>query len=420
MEIYLKNEDKKSDKFRFPVIPSSIEIEDSAILNSSNITNMGDIVLYGGKGLRKTQISSFFPNKKRDYPFVNYSDYPKPYECVKKIKDWMDKGQVLRFIVTDTEINFKVIISSFKYSEKDGSRDVYFTLELNEYRKVTISEYKKTAKIKDNSKETPLEIILNDVQDSDKSDENTETKVKCKITAKYKNNAKDNTCIAPSDISSNSKIKITGTDVKKVDDKTYTVVDKDKSLKHTDSLCEIIILMKTKKEADNFGTKYGYVTIQDTTKKTPTASGATVPEKIWNFARGKGASEGFAAGLIGNAYRECSFIPSCVKGRYHGLFQWGYPNGLLKYAKQKGKSWTDVQIQMEWLWKCMDGTSKDEYTYTASKIKKAYGSLEKFITIKDPGTAAREFNRLFEVSGDPKEYIRVKKAKEYYNKFKGK
>ena len=84
MEMYLKKDDK--DIFRFPILPSAVNVQDYAIMNDSNITGLGDVTIFGGKGLRTTEISSFFPNPKRKYSFVSYSDYPKQYECVAKIK----------------------------------------------------------------------------------------------------------------------------------------------------------------------------------------------------------------------------------------------------------------------------------------------------------------------------------------------
>ena len=152
MEMYLKKDDK--DIFRFPVLPSAINVQDYAITNDSNITGLGDVTVFGGKGLRTIEISSFFPNPKRKYKFVNYNDYPKQYDCVNKIKKWMDKGEVLRFIVTGTEINFQVRITDFEYSEQDGTRDVYFTINLKEYRKIKISSTTPKKKKTDNKDRT--------------------------------------------------------------------------------------------------------------------------------------------------------------------------------------------------------------------------------------------------------------------------
>ena len=152
MEMYLKKDDK--DIFRFPVLPSAINVQDYAITNDSNITGLGDVTVFGGKGLRTIEISSFFPNPKRKYSFVSYTDYPKQYDCVTKIKKWMDKGEVLRFIVTGTEINFQVRITDFEYSEQDGTRDVYFTINLKEYRKIKISSTTPKKKKTDNKDRT--------------------------------------------------------------------------------------------------------------------------------------------------------------------------------------------------------------------------------------------------------------------------
>lgn len=135
MEVYLKG---AGGVFRFPIVPSAINVKDYAIINESNITAVGDIIIFGGKGLRTTEISSFFPNPERKYSFVDYSGYPNQYECVSKIKNWMDEGEKLRFIVTDTDINFLVKITDFEYSEQDGTRDVYYKLSLKEYREITI------------------------------------------------------------------------------------------------------------------------------------------------------------------------------------------------------------------------------------------------------------------------------------------
>ncbi len=77
-------------------------------------------------------IQSFFPNQ--DYPFCLYTDYPKPYECIKLLLKWKESGRPIRVIVTETPINYAMAIESLSYSEVDGTGDVYFTLELKEYK----------------------------------------------------------------------------------------------------------------------------------------------------------------------------------------------------------------------------------------------------------------------------------------------
>ena len=151
MEMYLKN-DKHT--FRFPILPSAINIQDYAIINDSNITGLGDVAIFGGRGLRGVEITSFFPNPKRKYKFVNYTSYPKQWDCVSKIRSWMHSGEVMRFIVTGTEINFPVRITDFSYSEQDGTRDVHFSINLKEYRKIKISSTTPNKKKTDNKDRT--------------------------------------------------------------------------------------------------------------------------------------------------------------------------------------------------------------------------------------------------------------------------
>ncbi|MGO0987752.1 LysM peptidoglycan-binding domain-containing protein [Clostridioides difficile] len=135
MEIWLR---QANNTFRFPIIPSSFEINGSATINTSNILSVGDIAIFGGLGLKTIELSSFFPNQ--EYSFCNYNGFPKPYDCVNLIESWMKEGYILRFIITETNINFECIITDFNYREQDYSRDVYFTLSLKEYRRIQISK----------------------------------------------------------------------------------------------------------------------------------------------------------------------------------------------------------------------------------------------------------------------------------------
>lgn len=135
MEIWLRQAD---NTFRFPILPPSFEINGNATINTSNILGVGDIAVFGGLGLKTIELSSFFPNQ--EYSFCNYNGFPKPYDCVNLIQGWMKEGFILRFIITETNVNFECIIADFNYKEQDCSRDVYFTLSLKEYRRIKISK----------------------------------------------------------------------------------------------------------------------------------------------------------------------------------------------------------------------------------------------------------------------------------------
>ena len=142
MEIWLKLDDKNVKDFRFPVVPNDFDFETSNIINSSNITKLGEVGFYGGDNLSPLEINSFFPSK--NYSFCQYSNFPKPLECVAYIKKLMKDKRIPRLIYTDTDINIPVLIESFNYGRKDGTQDIYFTLKFKEYRKIEVPEINKS------------------------------------------------------------------------------------------------------------------------------------------------------------------------------------------------------------------------------------------------------------------------------------
>lgn len=135
MEMWLR---QSNDAFRFPILPTSFEISGSINTSTTNVLKLGEVIVCGGTGLRTTEINSFFPSKQ--YHFCNYKDFPQPYDCVNKLKKWMEQGLILRYIITETDVNMEVIIESFKHGKQDGTNDVYFTLSLKEYKRIQISK----------------------------------------------------------------------------------------------------------------------------------------------------------------------------------------------------------------------------------------------------------------------------------------
>ncbi len=130
IEIWLNQAD---DKFRFSVIPPTIGVSSGISTSSSSIIKTGELVAFSGRKLSTFDIDCFFPNQ--DYNFCEYYGFPKPYDCVDKLKRWMDEGWILRLIVTETNINMECIITDFDYEEKDATGDVYYSLSLKEYKR---------------------------------------------------------------------------------------------------------------------------------------------------------------------------------------------------------------------------------------------------------------------------------------------
>ena len=133
MEIYLGTD---NDKIRFPVVPSAIGVSRSNNIDTQAVIKLGEVPIFNGTSLKTIELTSFFPNQ--EYSFCDYTGFMKPYEFSDKIQKWMYEGKPLRIIVTDSPTNMQCLIQQFDTVEQDGTRDLYFTLNLLEYRPIEV------------------------------------------------------------------------------------------------------------------------------------------------------------------------------------------------------------------------------------------------------------------------------------------
>ena len=143
-------------------------------------------------------------------------------------------------------------------------------------------------------------------------------------------------------------------------------------------------------------------------------------EAAWKFFTGKGYSAHATAGILGNLQQESGIDPTKKQyngGPGRGLGQWTVSEerfaGLKKHAESKGKDWTDLQSQLEWI--DMELAGKDPST--ANILKKKYGGLEGFKKATDTKWAVEAFEKAFERAGKPNYTNRYKYADEFYSKF---
>ena len=124
---------------------------------------------------------------------------------------------------------------------------------------------------------------------------------------------------------------------------------------------------------------------------------------IWEFLKGKGLNDFAVAGIMGNLQAESSLNPKNLQGSYekklgftddeytsavdsgeydnfvkdkagYGLAQWTYwsrKEKLLNFAKENNASVGDLSMQLEFLWKELQG-----YKSVMSKLQKATSILE--------------------------------------------
>ncbi|MDL2301126.1 LysM peptidoglycan-binding domain-containing protein [Lachnospiraceae bacterium OttesenSCG-928-D06] len=152
MEFWLQ---KGSDKFELPVKPSDFTVSVMHRNTVVNVIQLGDINLMGKTGLREISLSSFFPAK--DYNFSNNSNRKKPLTYVEKLDKWRKSGDPVRVIITGV-LNMECSIESFVYGEQDATGDIYYTLQLKEYKKIKTKKATVTiATVQPSTRETKKE-----------------------------------------------------------------------------------------------------------------------------------------------------------------------------------------------------------------------------------------------------------------------
>lgn len=130
MEFWLTFKNGK-ERIRLPVLPPEFEVNTGKNNTKVTLSELGEINLIGKSILKTMTIESFFPAQY--YPFCEFRDIPKPYDVVKRIEQWEATEEPIRLIITETNINIPFAIENFKYGEKDGTGDVFYSLELAEY-----------------------------------------------------------------------------------------------------------------------------------------------------------------------------------------------------------------------------------------------------------------------------------------------
>lgn len=143
-----------------------------------------------------------------------------------------------------------------------------------------------------------------------------------------------------------------------------------------------------------------------------------VARSVWNFLKYKGLSDAAAAGVLGNIQAECNFNASAIEksnGVGYGLIQWSYGrrDALEAAAKKAGVDPSNLQFQLEYLWK----ESLDPNTSYGKNLQS-----KGFYNTSSPAEAASIFHDVVEKSADDATRIknnRCAPAESWYNKFKG-
>ena len=83
---------------------------------------------------------------------------PKRYKA--KIESWKENKESKRLIITDMGINLAMLVDQCSFTIKEGSDDLYYTLELSEYRTLTVPTVAIPLQVRDNGlKQRPDESV---------------------------------------------------------------------------------------------------------------------------------------------------------------------------------------------------------------------------------------------------------------------
>lgn len=161
-----------------------------------------------------------------------------------------------------------------------------------------------------------------------------------------------------------------------------------------------------------------------------------VESQVASFFREKGLDDLQIAAIMGNMYAESGMNPGSEEGggtnaNGIGLCQWtnGRHTNLVNYAKAVGKSWTEVQVQLDFFWDhdswgywSRSYTIRSEHGPDGSENRsldpvggtRVSGSKRAFLASTDLKDAVRQFCYGWEGAGIPRLKVRYEAADRYY------
>jgi len=115
-----------------PVTPPGFQLSIGRNIESLDMAQIGQVNLPGLQALFNEQIEFLLPAESRNYTVSGYNG--EPYSVIDTLSRWSSNGDILRFIVTDTPVNYSVILAPVQFREEGGAGDLVATLTIREYR----------------------------------------------------------------------------------------------------------------------------------------------------------------------------------------------------------------------------------------------------------------------------------------------
>lgn len=127
---------------QFPVNPEELKINKEANNETIEVVKLGEISVAKDMKLATLSFDSFLPAD-NVYPFIlTKNKFEKPEFYINFLESRMKNKEPVRFILSDSKINMLALINKFEWGYKAGTQDVYFTLDIVEFREVRVKEVK--------------------------------------------------------------------------------------------------------------------------------------------------------------------------------------------------------------------------------------------------------------------------------------
>lgn len=209
----------------------------------------------------------------------------------------------------------------------------------------------------------------------------------------------------------------------------------EKIAKYTNGLVSSILAGKTfvakdYDDEDSDGTSNKGVEATSTSGAAANITGSDTAKSIWNyFTKDAGYSKAATAGIMGNLKRESGLNPAIIQsngaGPAAGLAQWENYNtksqrwaALNAYAQSKGKDWTDLGSQLEFI----DSELKDLGPFWSGPAMSPAGAtnttFDQWKRSTDVPMATRQFEGAFERGSVLVMDERIKNAQGFYDLYK--
>ena len=112
-----------------PVTPAGYQWAHEAAIETVTVDQLGDLNFFGGKRMGSTTLHDCLLPAQA-YPFLSPGAGTNPWLYLEQLERWVDKGTVVRWMVSGTPVNAAVLLEGVTYREQDGTNDLYADITL--------------------------------------------------------------------------------------------------------------------------------------------------------------------------------------------------------------------------------------------------------------------------------------------------